>query len=154
MSNLDDLEKLECRLAHQFHLRGTAVMTFVIYWLMVLSYQDFFFFDPSDSSGIFRQATLWFYLFGWISAGVGTPVLLFLASSGSLRALSWIPVTVLGWPVAIVLAQVSAYAQTGESYLGYLFDYPIFLLSDVALPAFLMLKWSRMREVLVLSSVR
>lgn len=154
MNALDDLQKLECRLAHRFHLRGTAVMTFVIYWLMVLSYQDFFFFDPSDSSGIFRQATLWVYLAGWISAGVGTPVLLFAASSGSLRALSWIPVTVLGWPVAIVLAQVSAYAQTGESYLGYLFDYPIFVLSDVALPVFLMLKWSRMREVLALSSVR
>lgn len=126
-------------------------MTFVIYWLMVLSYQDFFVFDPSDSEGIFRQASLWIYLAGWLVAGIITPVLLFLVSSGSTRALAWLPWTVLGWPVAIVLAQVSAYQQTGESYLGYLFDYPIFLLSDVALPAFLMVKWSRMRQVVTLA---
>jgi hypothetical protein len=38
--------------------------------------------------------------------------------------------------------------RASEGYLNYLFDYPIFVLTDLALPAFLLVKWSRMREIL------
>lgn len=141
------LQRVEIDAAHRFHLRGTAIMTFIIYWLMVLTYQNFFLFNPTESSGIFRQATLWLCLAGWLVAAAGTPILMLLASQGSLRALNFIPLTVLWWPISVVLAQISAYAETGEGYLDYLFDYPIFVLTDLALPAFLLVKWSRMREV-------
>lgn len=123
-------------------------MTFVIYWLVILSYQDFFFFDPADSDGLFRQITLWMFIVGWVVAAVVSPVLMMMVAVGSPKGLAWMPVAVLLWPVAIVLAQVSAYEQTGESHLGYLFDYPVFVLTDIALPAFLMIKWARMRQVI------
>jgi hypothetical protein len=147
------LRRVEMDAAHRFHLRGTAIMTFVIYWLMVLTYQDFFLFDPSQSSGLFRQFTLWLCLAGWLVAAAGTPILLLLASQGSLRALSFVPLTVLWWPMSVVLAQISAYAESGEGYLDYLFDYPIFVLTDLALPAFLLVKWSRMREVVAKAKI-
>ena len=147
------LRRVEIDAAHRFHLRGTAIMTFVIYWLMVLTYQDFFLFDPAESSGVFRQATLWLCLVGWLVAAAGTPILLLLTSQGSLRALNLVPITVLWWPISVVLAQISAYADTGEGYLDYLFDYPIFVLTDLALPAFLLVKWSRMREVVAKAEI-
>jgi hypothetical protein len=152
-ASVERLRRIEIDAANRFHLRGTAIMTFVIYWLMVLTYQDFFLFDPSESSGVFRQITLWLCLAGWVVAAVGTPILMLLTVQGSLRALNFIPITVLWWPVSVVLAQISAYAESGEGYLDYLFDYPIFVLTDLALPAFLLVKWSRMREVVAQAEI-
>jgi hypothetical protein len=42
------------------------------------------------------------------------------------------------------------YSETGESYLGYLIIYPVFILTDIAIPVFLMFQWSKIREYLVL----
>ena len=42
------------------------------------------------------------------------------------------------------------FLQLGESYLGYLFIYPIFILTDIAIPIFLLIKWSRIKEYLIL----
>lgn len=86
-------------------------------------------------------------------AAIATPISLLLVTQGSLRALNFLPFTALLWPVAVVLAQISAYADTGESYLGYLFDYPVFVVTDIALPAFILVKWSRMREVLARAEI-
>jgi hypothetical protein len=147
------LRTVEIDAAHRFHLRGTAIMTFVIYWLMVFTFQDFFLFDPTEGSGFFRDTTLWLALAGWLVAAVGTPIALLLVSQGSLRALNVLPFTTLLWPVSVLLAQISAYAETGESYLGYLLDYPVFVVTDIALPALILVKWSRIREVLARAEI-
>jgi hypothetical protein len=128
-------------------------MTFVIYWLMVFTFQDFFLFNPTAATDIFREFTLWIALVGWLVAAIGSPIALLLVSQGSLRALNFLPFTALLWPVSVVLAQISAYAETGENYLGYLFDYPVFVITDIALPAFILVKWSRMRETLARAEI-
>jgi hypothetical protein len=147
------LRTVEIDAAHRFHLRGTAIMTFIIYWLMVFTFQDFFLFNPAEGNGLFREVTLWLALGGWLVAAIGSPIALLLVSQGSLRALNFLPFTALLWPVSVVLAQISAYADTGESYLGYLFDYPVFVVTDIALPAFILVKWSRMRETLARAEI-
>lgn len=139
------LRAAEIGAAGRFHIRGTATMTFVIYWLMALTFQDFFFFDPSEATGVFREITLWAALIGWLSVAIVTPLCLLYSASGSLRALNVVPYSTLIWPVAIIAAQISAYAETGESYLDYLFEYPIFVLTDIALPILILFKWSDMR---------
>lgn len=152
MSNMQ-LRRIEIDAANRFHLRGTAIMTFVIYWLMVFTFQDFFLFDPTAANGFFREATLWLALVGWLVAAIATPIALLFVTQGSLRALNFLPFTALLWPVSVVLAQISAYAESGESYLGYLFDYPVFVITDIALPAFILVKWSRMRETLARAEI-
>ena len=152
MSN-SQLRRIEIDAANRFHLRGTAIMTFVIYWLMVFTFQDFFLFNPTEATGVFREVTLWLALAGWLVAAIATPIALLLVTQGSLRALNFLPFTALLWPVSVVLAQISAYAESGESYLDYLFDYPIFVVTDIALPAFILVKWSRMRETLARAEI-
>jgi hypothetical protein len=152
MSNLQ-LRRIEIDAANRFHLRGTAIMTFVIYWLMVFTFQDFFLFNPTEATGVFREVTLWLALAGWLVAAIATPIALLLVTQGSLRALNFLPFTALLWPVSVVLAQISAYAESGESYLDYLFDYPVFVVTDIALPAFILVKWSRMRETLARAEI-
>jgi hypothetical protein len=70
-----------------------------------------------------------------------------------LRALHVIPFSTLIWPAAIVAAQISAYAETGESYLDYLFQYPIFVLTDIALPIFILMKWNDMRTAVARAEI-
>jgi hypothetical protein len=152
MSN-SRLRRIEIDAANRFHLRGTAIMTFVIYWLMVFTFQDFFLFDPTAATGAFREVTLWLALVGWLVAAIATPIALLLVTQGSLKALNFLPFTALFWPVSVVLAQISAYAQSGESHLDYLFDYPVFVVTDIALPAFILVKWSRMRETLARAEI-
>ena len=128
-------------------------MTFVIYWLMVLTYQEFFLFNPTEQSDPLRQVTLWLALLGWILAAVGSPLALLGVASGSRIALAILPITALWWPVSIVLAQISAFALTGESYLDYLFETPVFIVTDIAMPVFLMLKWGNVRRSLAIAEV-
>lgn len=140
----------EIRAAHMFHLRGTAVMVFIIYWSVIFTYTDFFWFQPWESSEVVRQLSLWLCLIGWIVASVGTPLALLAIAAGSKRALNFVPITVLWWPVSVLISQVVVFTETGESYLGYLLIYPIFILTDIAIPIFLLIKWSRIKEYLVL----
>ena len=140
----------EIRAAHMFHLRGTAVMVFIIYWVVIFTYTDFFWFQPWESSEVVRQISLWLCLVGWIVASIGTPLALFAIAAGSKRALNFVPVTALWWPASVLISQVVVFTETGDSYLGYLFVYPIFLLTDIAIPIFLLIKWSRIKEYLVL----
>lgn len=139
----------EIRAAHMFHLRGTAVMVFVIYWAVIFTYTDFFWFQPWESSELVRQLSLWLCLIGWITASIGTPLTLFAISAGSLKALTFLPITALWWPASVLISQVVVFTTTGESYLNYLFVYPIFILTDIAIPIFLLIKWSRIKEYLV-----
>ena len=123
-------------------------MVFIIYWLMVLTYQDFFLFNPAEESEPMRQAALWLCLIGWLLAALGTPFILLSASAGSLLALKLLPVTALWWPASIVISQVTLFASTGQSYLDYLFEYPIFVVTDIALPTLVLMKWSRMKQAM------
>ena len=148
MATADRLRLVEIHAAQKFHLRATAVMVAVIYWMMVLTYQDFFLFNPADAEGIFRQTTLWLSLIGWIIAAVGTPIAMLSATSGSLVGLNALPFTATWWPISIVLSQISAFEQTGDTYLDYIFEYPIFVITDIALPVLILLKWSRMRQAI------
>jgi len=153
LMNRAQLRAAEIGAAGRFHIRGTAIMTFVIYWLMALTFQDFFFFNPAESAGVFRQITLWVALFGWLSVAIVTPLCLLYSASGSMWALNVIPYSTLIWPVGIVTAQISAYAETGESYLDYLFEFPIFVLTDIALPIFIVFKWSDMRTAVARAQI-
>jgi len=145
-----DEEVNEIRAAHKFHLRGIAVMVFITYWSVIFTYTDFFWFQPWESEEFVRQITLWLSLIGWLVAAIFSPFVLFAVSSGYTRALRYIPITALWWPISVLISQVVVYSETGESYLGYLIIYPVFILTDIAIPVFLMFQWSKIREYLVL----
>ena len=145
-----DIEVNEIKAAHRFHLRGIAAMVFITYWSVIFTYTDFFWFQPWESEEFVRQITLWLCLIGWLIAAIFSPLALFAVSAGYTKALKFIPVTALWWPASVLISQVVVYSETGESYLGYLFLYPVFILTDIAIPVFLIFQWSKIREYLVL----
>ena len=145
-----DIEVNEIKAAHRFHLRGIAAMVFITYWSVIFTYTDFFWFQPWESEEFVRQITLWLCLIGWLIAAIFSPLALFAVSAGYTKALKFIPVTALWWPASVLISQVVVYSETGESYLGYLVLYPVFILTDIAIPVFLIFQWSKIREYLVL----
>ena len=133
------------RVSQHLHLRGTSLMTFLIYWLMVLTFPNFFIINPTAEENLSRQIALWLCLIGWLLQSLITPIMLWKISNGFLYPMKWLPITALWWPVSIVIAQMTAFVQTNTAFLSYLVDYPIFVLTDIALPAFVMWKWYEVR---------
>ena len=133
------------RVGRHLHLRGTSIMVFLIYWLMVLTYPNFFIVNPSAETGALRQLALWICLLGWIVQSTITPVLLWKLSDGFTFPMRWIPLTTLLWPFGVVLAQLTAFVQSDTDFLGYLVNYPVFIITDIALPAFILWKWHEIR---------
>lgn len=141
-----DFGSAEVAAAHRFHMRGTATMIFLIYLLMILTYQDFFLFDPTSGESLAREISLWICLVGWISATFLSPLSILAITKGNKNALRFMPYLVLLWPISIIIAQITVYAETGIAYIDYLFNFPIFVLTDIALPIFLMVKWNNVRR--------
>lgn len=146
MTNLDQARLSEIHEAHRIHIRATALMVFIIYWLMIFTYPNFFIFRPNEEPELIRQLALWLCLIGWLLAAIATPMLLFAASGGNKISLRFIPVTAMWWPASLIFSQLTIIYLTGESYLNYLVDYPIFLITDIAIPLLVMWKWSQIRE--------
>lgn len=141
-----DFGSAEVAAAHRFHMRGTATMIFVIYLLMILTYQEFFLFDPTSGESLARDISLWICLVGWISATFLSPISILGVSRGNKSALRLMPYLVLLWPISIIIAQITVFAETGVAYIDYLFNYPVFVITDIVLPIFLMVKWNNVRR--------
>jgi hypothetical protein len=56
------------------------------------------------------------------------------------------------WPASLIFSQITVVYLTGESYINYLVDYPIFLITDLAIPVLVMWKWSQLKESVTLVS--
>jgi hypothetical protein len=66
-------------------------------------------------------------------------------ASGYKNQIGLLPWVALIWPASLVLSHVTLYLQNGVWYTGYLIQYPIFVLTDIVLPIFLMLIWEVLR---------
>ena len=127
-------------------MRGTAVMVFVIYLLTIVTYQEFFLFDPASGESLARDISLWICLVGWISATFLSPLSILGIAHGDKTSLRLMPYLVLLWPISIIIAQITVFAETGVAYIDYLFNFPVFVITDIALPIFLMVKWNNVRR--------
>lgn len=135
----------------KLHLRAISLMIFVTYWMMVFTFPDFFIINPNAEASVLRQVSLWLCLIGWLIQSLITPILIWKISDGFLYPLKWLPVTALWWPISIFLAQLTAFMETGQSFISYLNSYPIFVVTDIAIPLFVL--WIRYEVPQVLKTV-
>lgn len=139
----DRVRLAELHAASKFHLRATAVMVFIIYWVMIFTYKDFFLFNPMNASSFGREFVLWLCLIGWLLASTASPIVIWLASNGNMTAFRLGPIFALWWPISILISQMTLLISTGENYFGYLWEYPVFVITDIALPVLVTWKWLR-----------
>lgn len=136
------------------HARPTLRNSFVafsvflpaFYWLVVATYPEFFIFNPFEESWVIRQAALLLSLLGWVAISTIPAAALLLYSVGSKRYLRLLPFAALLWPVSVVINQVLLYVRDQTWYFDYLVNFPIFIATDILLPALVLFLWSELRH--------
>ena len=102
----------------------------------IITYDDFFLFNPLDSTEPIRRFFLVLTTIGWLVSLVGPILVLMLNALGKPSATRILPWVALAWPLSLVLNHSALLIQTHKLYRGYLGGYPIFIVTDIALPLF------------------
>jgi hypothetical protein len=136
----------ENRLRSRFeYLASTfGVVIFALYWGVIATFPEFYFVNPLTESP-FRAAALIFLILGWFSISTLAPIVLFQFGSGRYRVISAMPYVVGIWPLSILVSQIERMVTTGQNYLGYLIETPLFLATDLIVPLALISLWLRLR---------
>lgn len=123
-----------------------AFLFATFFWGVVFTFPDFFFFNPLEQSSTLRQIQLIISSVGWISLSTGLPVVLLLIADGHHRLVSALPYLSLLWPVAVASTQITLFMQNNEWYVGYLKNYPVFIVTEIILPLCGVLLWRQLRS--------
>ncbi len=123
-----------------------AAVNFLVFWLTIATFPDFFFFNPLGNQNMVRRYELVISTVGWISISTLAPILLLLYSSSYNKIGRLLPFCALLWPVSLIASQITRYVQSGSFYFGYLRSFPIFIFTDILLPIILMTVWLAIRH--------
>jgi hypothetical protein len=115
-----------------------GLLIFLVFWLIVLTFPSFFLFNPFNEADSLRQYELLASTIGWIGISTGTPILLFLYAAGFRRARLVLPFVALLYPISLIVSQLTIYNRTGETYISYLWNFPVFIFTDLLLPIFIL----------------
>ena len=136
----------ENRLRSRFeYLASTfGVILFVFYWGVIMTFPSFYFVNPLTEQPM-RAAALVLLILGWVSISTLTPIVLFQFGAGRYRVIAALPYVVAIWPLSIGVAQIERVLTTGQNYLSYLIETPLFLATDLIIPLALLSLWLRLR---------
>ena len=137
----------ETKLRSRFEYMASAfgVVIFAFYWGVITTYSEFYLVNPFSQTDPWLMISQSLLVLGWLSISTIAPIVLFQFGSGMYRIISLLPYAVAIWPVSIAISQGVAIATTGQNYLNYLIDTPIFLVTDLVIPIVLISLWLRLR---------
>jgi hypothetical protein len=122
-----------------------GVFVSILFWLVVATYPSFFLFNAFAEKDGLRATVLAISTLGWVLIATLPAVLFGLFALGYSRALKFLPVVALTWPISLIVNHVSLFIQEGKWFTGYLVDYPIFIATDILLPVLLVAVWAELR---------
>lgn len=137
----------ETRLRSRFEYMASTfgVVVFSIYWGVITTYSQLYLVNPFAQVDPLKMASQVLLVVGWVSISTLAPIVLFQFGSGSYRVIGVLPYAVAIWPVSIFLSQIVNIATTGQSYLSYLIETPLFIATDLVIPIALFSLWLRLR---------
>ena len=115
-----------------------ALLILIVFWLIVFTFPSFFLFNPLNEIDTLRRYELLTSTIGWIGISTISPILLFLYAAGYRRARLFLPFFALLYPVSLIISQITIYTRTGDHYISYLWNFPVFIFTDLLLPVFLL----------------
>jgi hypothetical protein len=113
--------------------------------VLVLTFPRFFLFNPMAEGDPVRALELTVSSVGWVLLALGPAVILMRYSEGRFTMIRFLPIVALVWPISLIANHLTLFLQKGVWYTGYLIQYPIFWLSDIVLPIFLVYLWDILR---------
>ncbi len=115
-------------------LLAVGVLGTLTFTTAILTYQEFFLFNPLESADSTRRIFLLLTTVGWVTSLVGPVAVLSLNALGKSKATELLVWFALAWPVSLIINHLALLIQTHKLFLGYLGVYPIFIVTDIALP--------------------
>ena len=113
-----------------------ALLILIVFWLIVLTFPSFFLFNPLNEADTLRRYELLGSTIGWIGLSTLAPILLFFYAAGFRRARLALPFVALFYPISLIISQITIYNRSGETYISYLWNFPVFIFTDLLLPIF------------------
>jgi hypothetical protein len=103
--------------------------------LQILTFPTFFFLNPfANSLSILLTVAQVATMIGWIVLLIAPPVLVAMRERVGKRFTLYLSIAALVWPAALLLVRFAVLSLTGDLAINYLFNYPIFIFSDIAVP--------------------
>lgn len=130
-----------------------GLVIFVVFWLIVFTFPSFFLFNPLNEEDALRQYELLASTIGWIGISTGAPALLFLYALGFKRARLILPIFALFYPISLIISHITIHNRTGNTYISYLWDFPVFIFTDLLLPIFILFIAHDLKEQKISQSV-
>lgn len=122
-----------------------GLFTSAVFLLIVATFPAFFLFNPSAQTNGLRLIILIFSTLAWITIALGPAVIFVLVALGQQRAIKALPYIALFWPVMLVINHLQLALSTGDAYLDYLINFPVFIITDILTPILLMVLWFEFR---------
>jgi len=133
------------KISHRLSIGGIGVFISLLFATVVLSFPRFFLFNPLAEGDGLRAFELTVSSLAWILLMIGPGIILVRYAAGSSNLISFLPLVGLLWPASLIVSHVTLYLQQGLWYTGYLIQYPIFMVTDIILPIFLVYLWDILR---------
>jgi len=115
-----------------------VTLSTTVYWLAILTFPDFFFFNPlANMDPVFKIEQI-ISTMGWVCMGVFPAVFAWIPSIKGRSTQPLYIFSALLWPVSIFIIQATLLVQ-GSGFYGYLANYPILIFTDVLNCLFLVL---------------
>lgn len=133
------------RISHRLVVGGIGLFISLLVGSVVLTFPRFFLFNPMAEGDPVRAIELSISSIGWMILLLGPAIILIRYGSGSSSLIKYLPLVAIWWPLSLIASHITLFLQKGTWYTGYLIQYPIFVLTDIILPLFLIYLWDVLR---------
>lgn len=129
----------------RYKVASFGVFISAVFLLVVATFPSFFIFDPALIDNSLRLIILLLSTLAWITIALGPIIVFGLLAIGKNKAVHALPFIALFWPVMIVINHLELWISTGNAYMSYLIDFPIFFITDLLTPVLLIAFWFEYR---------
>lgn len=144
MSKVEKTSELSERML-RYKVASFGVFISAVFLLVVATFPSFFIFDPALIDNSLRLIILLLSTLAWITIALGPIIVFVLLAAGKNKAVHALPFIALFWPVMIVINHLELWASTGNAYMSYLVEFPIFFITDLLTPLILIAFWLEYR---------
>ena len=129
----------------RYKVASFGIFISIAFLLIVATFPSFFIFDPAQIDNSVRLVILLLSTVAWLSIAIGPVVVFSLLAAGKTKAVHSLPFIALFWPVMIVINHLELWLRTGNAYMGYLVQFPVFIITDILTPVILIAFWLEYR---------
>lgn len=122
-------------------IASIGIFISLVFSLIVLTFPVFFFLNPAAQNDVVRQSILVLCTVAWVVLAIGPAVIFSLVALGRKHAIDAVPYVALPWPIMLVINHLHLAISTGNAYLEYLINFPVFIITDIFIPAILIVLW-------------